>query len=72
MNTYQVAPVGHGTPVSIEAHNAIEAVAEAAQCATHMVCLPIWREGPDRLRETYAVECYMPLDGTGRQWLVSK
>jgi hypothetical protein len=72
MNTYTVQAVGEpmGLVVTIEAYNALYAVAEVAGCDLSVVTLPIWRRGPDAWNVSYEVECYMPLDNTGRQWLV--
>lgn len=55
---------------TVDAYSGIHAVAQVAGCDVMTVGLPIWRQGPDRRGERYEVECYMPLDGSGRQWLV--
>ena len=58
--------------VAVEASSAAMAVALTAGCRFTDVCLPIWRQGPDAWHEHYAEECFMPLDDSGRQWIVTK
>jgi hypothetical protein len=82
MKAYSVQMVGQpAKPVlAIEAHSAAHAVSEAARCDFCAVCLPIWRSNPTsktggnvasaRYAQEYETECYMPLDNSGRQWLV--
>lgn len=71
MRNYQVQLVGQpARPVqTIEAYSPHNAVEIAAGCHWRDVCLPIWRRGR-RHDGSYQVECYMPLDNSGRQWLV--
>jgi hypothetical protein len=61
-----VGTMGPGKP--IEACNVFHAVAEAAGCSVHDVCLPIWIDWCDRWGAA-GIGCFMPLDQTGRQWL---
>ena len=77
MPTFVVTEIGcpPGAPARIEAPNDYYAVAEAAGCAVNDVCLPIWERNPGRhgiggARPIYAQRAYMPLDGSGRQWMV--
>ena len=72
MKTYTVQSVGEpmGLGITVEAYSALYAVAEVAGCDLLAVTLPIWRQGLDKWHRRYEVECYMPLDGSGRQWLV--
>lgn len=75
MPTYHVQLVGepqHAQPITehdIGVRLPHYAVAEAAGCAWENVGLPVWRRGP-RCNGAWDVECYMPADNTGRQWLV--
>lgn len=71
MNVYSVQLVGQPPIVQeIEAYSPHHAVQLAAGCAAEEVCLPIWRAGPC-FDGTWQRECYMPLDNSGRQWIVS-
>lgn len=65
MNTYIVTEVGEpmGKPQKVLAHSGGGAVARVADCSPFSVGLPIWKDN--------FKHCYMPLDGTVRQWLVT-
>lgn len=69
-----IPALGPGRP--IRACNAYHAVAEAADCALNDVCIPIWERRNhwrDQFVGTPPIEqCYMPRDGSGRQWLVQE
>lgn len=71
MRNYQVQLVGQpAQPVQeVEAWGAHHAVWLVSGCHPEDVCPPIWPRGP-RFDGSYQVECFMPLDNSGRQWLV--
>lgn len=75
MNQYTVQMVGEPQAEqpqhAVEAHSPWSAVEQVARCNFEDIGLPIWRRGP-RFNGTWDVECYMPRDDTGRQWLVSQ
>lgn len=68
MKTLRIQQIGEHAGVVVEAPNDYHAVARAAGCAVNDVPLPIWQSTPGRHGRTQ--RCYMPLDNTGRQWLV--
>lgn len=72
MKQWIVQMVGESRTQLVEAHSSMLAVAEAACCNWRAVCLPIWRREPSwgRGLTTYNEECFMPLDNSGRQWIV--
>lgn len=84
MTTYTVQLVGEpAQPIHyVELSIALPhyAVAEVAKCDPLAVGLPIWRAEPRsrtggttrsaEYHQQYDVECYMPHDNSGRQWLV--
>lgn len=80
MKQFDIRLVGQpaGPVTRIEAVNEYQAVAEVAQCAVNDVMPPIWRQGFRRLTwgqleagiNEYEERCYMPIDNSGRQWLV--
>ena len=72
MSLYLVQQVGvFGPAIPIEAHCAHAAAVAAAGCDWRKVPLPIWRDGLNRYTGEAHVQCYMPLDDTGRQWVVT-
>lgn len=73
MREFLVQMVGEKDAAIFESHNDYGAVAQAAGCQIALVCLPIWRRGATRAqayRQEYQERCYMPLDDSGRQWIV--
>ncbi|MNL67914.1 hypothetical protein D3C87_1925600 [compost metagenome] len=58
-----------GPSTTVEASNDYQAVAEVAGCAQNDVPVPIWEETV-RGGLPRGKRCYMPLDNTGRQWIV--
>lgn len=69
MEIYRVSMVGGEGIREIEATSPYAAIAIMARCNWEDVKLPIWRRGP-RYDGSYDTECFMPLDNTGRQWLL--
>lgn len=69
MKTFLVQLVGEHASRPIEAANDYHAVAEAANCAVNDVAIPIWEEKVESWAPRGS-RCYMPLDNTGRQWIV--
>lgn len=70
MKTLAVIEVGAATGVTVEAANDYHAVAEVADCAVNDVAIPIW-ERQVHPWQPRGARCYMPLDGSGRQWIVT-
>lgn len=58
-----------GASTTVEAANDYHAVAEVADCAVNDVALPIWEQQVQPWAAR-GQRCYMPLDKTGRQWIV--
>lgn len=73
MKAYWVREVGTDTRKRVEAGNQQMAVADIAGCQIGHVCVPIWvtSEGA-RFRNRVLLSCYMPRDGSGRQWIVEE
>lgn len=69
MQTYRISMVGDKTIHEVEASSPYAAIAQLAGCNWEEVKLPIWRRGP-RYDGSYDTECFMPLDNSGRQWVL--
>jgi DNA-directed RNA polymerase len=72
MKTYAVRMVGEPDVGLFEAPSPMHAAAQAAGCHWTQVGLPIWGQDWCRLKQRYGIKCFMPLDDSGRQWVVTE